>query len=216
MEDAPLTPTTAAETPADTVANRALATFLEPVSSAEWKLSETASWLCMGAGMFILAFTILIPEMIGNQVHAHGLRVLEIQKERSAKTLERHQSMLLALENDDEALLEHLALTQLRLKRVGTRPLTPPPADPAADMTSVARLQAYVAGTAAVDAVENWLNPVQRPASELVPAYRKPPTRLVRWTTETPYRDLTLFLGLVLLAAGLWPKQREAAAGARS
>lgn len=214
MEDAP--PTPVAETAADTVGDRALATFWEPVSSAEWKLSETASWLCLGAGVTVLALTILIPEMIGNQFHAHGLRVLEIQKERSVKTLERHQSMLLALENDDESLLEHLALTQLRLKRVGTRPLTPPPADPAAGMTLVANLQTYVAGTAAVDAVENWLNPVQIPASELVPAYREPPTRLVTWTTVWPYRDFTLFMGLLLLVAGLLPKQREKAVTARS
>jgi len=206
MEDAK--PTTS-EPPMAQAADTLADALTTPVDTAEWTLSEIASWLCLSAGIVVLAFTMLIPEVMRNQRHAHELRVLEIDKDRSEKTLARHQSMLLALDNDDPQLLEHLALTQLHLQPVGTRPLNPPAADPAASMTSVADLQAYVAGSASADAVERWLNPPQVPASELVPKYREPPTRLVQWTTAWPYRDFALFLGIVMLVAGLWPKVRK-------
>lgn len=183
--------------------------LLPTVPPAEWVMSEFASWLCLGAGILVMALTLLIPEMIRNQQTAHQLRVLELQKDRSEKTLERHQSMLLALEYDDPALLEHLALTQLRLKPVGSRPLTPPTSDPAGSATSVTNLQNYVSGRASADAVENWLNPILPKAQDIVPQYRPPPTRLVQWTTEWPYRDFSLFTGIVLMALGLWPKKRE-------
>lgn len=184
--------------------------LLPEVSSAEWAMSEGASWLCLGAGILVLALAILIPEMIRNQQTAHQMRVLELQKYREEIRLERHKNTLLALQYDDPALLEHLALTQLRMKPVGTKPLNPPAPDPAGGATSVEDLQSYVAGQASVNAVENWLNPILPPAEHVVPKYREPPTRLVQWTDKPPYRDFTLFLGLILVALGLWPKRRMA------
>ncbi len=183
--------------------------LMAPVPAGEWIISEAASWLCLGAGLLVLSLTLLIPEMIRNQEIAHQLRVLELQETRAQETLERHKNVLLALEYDDPVLLEHLALTQLRLKPVGTRPLTMPRMDPAANATSVYGLQDYVAGSTSVDAVENWLNPILPPAESVVPQYRPPPTLLVHWTSDIPWRDFSLFLGIVLVVAGLWPKARE-------
>ncbi len=182
--------------------------LMAPVPAGEWIISEAASWLCLSAGLLVLSLTLLIPEMIRNQQIAHQLRVLELQETRATETLERHKNVLEALEYDDPVLLEHLALTQLRLKPVGTHPLTAPRVDPAANATSVYDLQNYVAGSTAVDAVENWLNPIPRPAGEVIPKYRPPPTLLVHWTSERPARGISLFLGIVLAVVGLWPKVR--------
>lgn len=184
--------------------------LLPQVPAAEWALSEATSWLCLGAGILVLSLTIMIPEMIRNQETAHQMRVLDLLKHREEIRLDRHKNVLLALTHDDPALLEHLALTQLRLKPVGTQPLTPPAPDPAGNATSVEALQNYVAGRASVGAVENWLNPVLPPAETLVPKYRQPPTRLVQWASTPPYRDLALFLGLILVVLGVWPKRRTA------
>lgn len=184
------------------------------MSSASPRLLESlAGWSSLCAGLLLICLVVLIHEGVRNQMLAHDLRIMEHKQSQWKEMAASQQAVIHDLKTDSKPLLERLALTQLHMQVAGTTPLNPPRPDPAGHVTSFDQLKAYETDTLTRDSLENILTPPLAPATMEVAPYSPPRTTLILLTTQVPWRDLLLAVGMGLVVLGLWPRRRTPAAG---
>ena len=183
----------------------------KPPSAADAAIGWLLSWGFVLVGIAAIAAAALFPAYLNtldlqDQRQALDARATALDAEHA-----RYQQFHDALADDDPVLIERLALTELRLRPVGTAVDQPGPRDLAAVIDSpnpdAIRQQADVW----VDqgSVEHWLSrpDLVPPAPE--PAARPRRTRLLTYATGE-HRPWVAGFGALMLMLGLWPRRTAA------
>lgn len=168
------------------------------------------SWVFITVGVAAIAAATLIPAYLDTLDTREQRKLIEVKAQQLREERERYRDFYLALEADDEILLERLAFTQLRLKPVGTDTADIGPTDPAAviDSPDPDSIQQVAMQWRSSQSVEYWLSrpDLKQQAQLSVDVPRPRDTRLIR-TATGEYRPYVAGFGALVLLVGLWPRR---------
>lgn len=179
--------------------------------AADAAIGWMLSWGFVLVGLASIAAAALFPAYLETLDLQDQRGVLEARAQSLSEEHERYARFHNALVDDDPVLIERLALTELRLRPVGTGVVGAGPRDLAAVIDSpnpdAIRQQADL--WTDQGSVEHWLSrPDLRPV-EPAPAARPRQTRLLSYATGENRPWLAGF-GALMLLLGLWPRRQAA------
>ena len=88
-----------------------------------WVFGLAPSAMMLGGGLVLIGFAAILPPWLELERTRERLVLMQEQTAALAERSDRYQSFLVQLDRGDEALLDRLAHTQLRLQPAGRRPL---------------------------------------------------------------------------------------------
>ncbi|XAL99757.1 hypothetical protein OT109_19525 [Phycisphaeraceae bacterium D3-23] len=168
-------------------------------------------WIFVIVGVAAIGAAGLIPAYLKTLDLQDQRRVLEAKAQTLADEHGRYQQFHAALADDDPVLIERLALTELRLRPVGTSVAQAGPRDLAAIIDSPDPDAIRQAADLWTDggSIEQWLSRPDLLAEEPAPAARPRQTRLLTYATGE-HRPWVAGFGALLILLGLWPRRTGA------
>lgn len=182
-----------------------------PPGAADAAIGWMLSWGFVLVGLASLTAAALFPAYLETLDLQDQRHVLEARASALAAEHERYARFHDALADDDPVLIERLALSELRLRPVGTGVVMAGPRDLAAviDSPSPDAIRQQADLWTDQGSVEHWLSrPDLRPADP-VPAARPRQTRLLAYATGE-HRPWVAGFGALMLLMGLWPRRQAA------
>lgn len=167
-------------------------------------------WLFILVGCAAIAAAALIPGYFETLDVKQARETEAIKADMLADERQRYVDFHQALIDDDPVLIERLAMTELRLKPVGSDVAQDGPVDPLAlvvEPTSIA-IQNAMAGQSQMHSIENELSrpDLKQRAVIDVQIERPRQTRLIIAATGQ-YQPLLAGGGALLVLLGLWPRR---------
>ncbi|MEM6259627.1 MAG: hypothetical protein AAF711_05900 [Planctomycetota bacterium] len=183
------------------------------LSPADAVIGGVLGWLFILVGGTAIAAAALIPAYFETLDVKQARETEAIKAEMLVDEQQRYIDFHQALLDDDPVLIERLAMTELRLKPVGTEVAQHGPTDPmalAADPDPSAIRRAALSQSQ-VHSIENELSrpDLKRQAVVDVQLERPRETRLILAATGE-YRPILLGAGALLVLMGLWPRRAAA------
>lgn len=180
---------------------------------ADAVIGGALGWLFVLVGCAAIAAAALIPAYFETLDVKQARETETIKAEMIADERQRYVDFHEALVDDDPVLIERLAMTELRLKPVGTEVAQRDEADPLALVTeaSPSAMRRAMAGQSRMRSIENELSrpDLKRQAVIDVQIDRPRDTRLILAATGE-YRPLLAGFGALLVLMGLWPRRAPA------
>ena len=158
-------------------------------------IAQVPGWLMVLAGIAIVGMAVLVPAYMELRRAAWELSVVRAQADALAEQVGRYETFYAALLDGDPAVLERLALTQMRIAPTSRSPV--PIDDPRAPSID-----------AAPGDIDRWLRVDVPEVGKDVPAYVEAESRLTRMT-RGPMRIAMLIGGVAVIGAGLGWRQAE-------
>ena len=182
----------------------------QPPDSADAVVGGALGWLFILVGCAAIAAAALIPAYFetldvkqARETEAVKARMLEEEHQRY---IDFHQ----ALADDDPVLIERLAMTELRLKPVGSEVARHTQSDPLALVgePTPAAIQQAMAGQPQMRSIENELSrpDLKQQAVFDIEVERPRQTRLIIAATGE-YQPILAGVGALLVLMGLWPRR---------
>ena len=170
-------------------------------------------WLFILVGCAAIAAAALIPAYFDTLDTRQAREAEAIKAKMLADERQRYIDFHQALVDDDPVLIERLAMTELRLKPVGSEVAQYGPSDPMALVTepTPVAIQQAAAGQSRMHSIENELSrpDLKRKAVIDVAIDRPRQTRLIIAATGE-YRPILAGAGALLVLLGLWPRRATA------
>ncbi|MEM9416645.1 MAG: hypothetical protein AAGA29_14385 [Planctomycetota bacterium] len=168
-------------------------------------------WVFVIVGVAAIAAAGLIPAYLETLDMQDQRRILETRAQALAEEHSRYKQFHTALVDDDPILIERLALTELRLRPVGTTVAQTGPRDPAAIIDSPDPDAIRQAADLWIDdgSIEHWLSRPDLHIQPPPPAERPRQTRLLTYATGE-HRPWVAGVGALLILLGLWPRRTTA------
>lgn len=178
--------------------------------NADAVVGGALGWLFILVGCAAIAAAALIPAYFETLDVKQARETEAIKAQMLADERQRYIDFHQALLDDDPVLLERLAMTELRLKPVGTEVAQHTASDPLAlvvEPTPVA-IQHALASQSQMRSIENELSrpDLKQKAVIDVQVERPRQTRLIIAATGE-YRPLLAGVGALLVLMGLWPRR---------
>jgi hypothetical protein len=179
-------------------------------AQADAVIGGALGWLFILVGCAAIAAAALIPAYFDTLDTRQARENEAVKAKMLADERQRYIDFHQALIDDDPVLIERLAMTELRLKPVGSQVAQHGPSDPMAlvlEPTSIAIEQAF-AGQSQMHSIENELSrpDLKRQAVIDVQIDRPRQTRLIIAATGE-YRPILAGAGALLVLMGLWPRR---------
>lgn len=170
-------------------------------------------WLFILVGCAAIAAAALIPAYFETLDIKQARETEAIKAQMLADEQQRYIDFHQALIDDDPVLIERLAMTELRLKPVGTDVAQHAASDPLAlvgEPTNAA-IQDALAGQSQMRSIENELSRPDLKQRAVIDVQLERPreTRLILAATGE-YRPLLAGVGALLVLMGLWPRRATA------
>lgn len=177
---------------------------------ADAVVSGTLGWIFILIGSAAVAAAAMIPAYFDTLDIQQARAEKAAQAQMLADERERYEQFHQALLDNDPVLIERLAISELRLKPVGTEVAQRAPRDPVA-MVSETGNDAIAAALAAQPVMRSIENELSRPdlkqqAATEIELERPRRTRLVAAATGE-HRPWVMGFGALLLLMGLWPRR---------
>jgi len=177
---------------------------------ADAVIGGALGWLFILVGCAAIAAAALIPAYFDTLDTRQTRRAEAIKAQMLADERQRYIDFHQALIDDDPVLIERLAMTELRLKPVGSEVARHGPSDPLALVAepTPAAIQQAAAGQSQMHSIENELSrpDLKRKAVIDVQIDRPRQTRLIIAATGE-YRPILAGVGALLVLMGLWPRR---------
>ncbi len=188
-------------------------TNAEPPGQADAVIRGALGWLFILVGCTAIAAAALIPAYFETLDVKQARETEAIKAQMLADEQQRYIDFHQALIDDDPVLIERLAMTELRLKPVGTEVARQAATDPLAmviEPTPVA-IQRAIASQSQMHSIENELSRPDLKQKAVIDVHLERPrqTRLIIAATGE-YRPLLAGLGALLVLMGLWPRRAAA------
>ncbi|MFI4861235.1 MAG: hypothetical protein ACIAXF_11195 [Phycisphaerales bacterium JB063] len=180
----------------------------KPPGKVDAVVGGLLGWIFVVVGVAAIGAAGLIPAYLKTLDLQDQRRILETKADALKQEHDRYQQFHAALVDDDPVLIERLALTELRLRPVGTGVAQTRPRDPAAIIDSPdpdAIRQATDLWTD-TGSIEQWLSRADLLAEPPAPAQRPRQTRLLTYATGE-HRPWVAGFGALLILLGLWPRR---------
>lgn len=180
---------------------------------ADAVIGGALGWLFIVVGCAAMAAATLIPAYFETLDVKQARETEAIKAQMLADERQRYIDFHQALVDDDPVLIERLAMTELRLKPVGTEVAQRSAADPLAlvvEATPVA-IQQAIAGQSQMRSIENELSRPDLKQQAVIDVQLERPreTRLILAATGE-FRPLFAGIGALLVLMGLWPRRSTA------
>lgn len=181
-----------------------------PRGQADAVVGGALGWLFILVGCAAIAAAALIPAYFETLDIKQAREIEAIKAQMLADERQRYIDFHQALIDDDPVLIERLAMTELRLKPVGTGVARHRAIDPLAlvvEPTNVA-IQDALAGQSQMRSIENELSRPDLKQQAVIDVQLERPrqTRLIIAATGE-YRPLLAGGGALLVLMGLWPRR---------
>jgi|GEM_PF-2400925 len=180
---------------------------------ADAMIGGALGWLFILVGCAAIAAAALIPAYFETLNIKQARETEAIKASMLAEESHRYVDFHQALVDDDPVLIERLAMTELRLKPVGTDVARQTPSDPLALVSDPAPLaiQNALASQPQMRSIENELSrPDLKQQAVIDVAIERPrETRLIIAATGE-FRPLLAGFGGLLVLMGLWPRRASA------
>ncbi|MGB0767123.1 MAG: hypothetical protein ACPGYV_05390 [Phycisphaeraceae bacterium] len=167
-------------------------------------------WLFILVGSAAIAAAALIPGYFETLDVQQARAIQAVKAQMLAEERQRYDDFHDALVDDDPVLIERLAMTELRLKPVGTAIAQRGPSDPLALVTDPApqAIQQALYDQPQMRSIENELSrpDLKQRAVVEVAIDRPRQTRLIAAATGE-YQPLLAGFGALLVLMGLWPRR---------
>jgi len=181
---------------------------------ADAVIGGALGWLFILVGCAAIAAAALIPAYFDTLDTRQSREAEAIKAKMLADERQRYIDFHQALIDDDPVLIERLAMTELRLKPVGSEVAQHGPSDPLAlvDEPTPVAIQQAMAGQSQMRSIENELSrpDLKRKAVIDVQIDRPRQTRLIVAATGE-YQPLLAGIGALLVLMGLWPRRSASA-----
>lgn len=182
----------------------------DTLSPADAVISGALGWLFILVGCAAIAAAALIPAYFETLDVKQAREIEAVKAQILADEEQRYIDFHQALVEDDPVLIERLAMTELRLKPVGSDVERQAPSDPLALVTdpSPVVIQQAMLGQSRMRSIENELSrPDLKQQVELDVQIERPRrTRLIIAATGE-YQPLLAGAGALLVLLGLWPRR---------
>lgn len=180
---------------------------------ADAVISGALGWLFIVVGCAAIAAAALIPAYFETLDVKQARETEAIKEQILADERQRYVDFHKALIDDDPVLIERLAMTELRLKPVGTEVAQHSASDPLALVVQPtnAAIQHAIASQSQMRSIENELSRPDLKQQAVIDVQLERPrqTRLIIAATGE-YRPLLAGLGALLVLMGLWPRRAAA------
>ena len=184
-----------------------------PPGQADAVVGGALGWLFILVGCAAIAAAALIPAYFETLDIKQGRETEAIKAQMLADERQRYIDFHQALIDDDPVLIERLAMTELRLKPVGTDVAQHAASDPLALVVEPtnAAIQRALAGQSQMRSIENELSRPDLKQQAVIDVQLERPrqTRLIIAATGE-YRPLLAGVGALLVLMGLWPRRAAA------
>ena len=177
---------------------------------ADALIGGALGWLFIMVGCASIAAAALIPAYFDTLDIQQARETEAIKATMLAEERQRYEDFHQALVDDDPVLIERLAMTELRLKPVGTEVARQSPSDPlalVADPEPLA-IQHALASQPQMRSIENELSRPDLKQQAVIDVVIERPreTRLIIAATGE-FRPLLAGFGALLVLMGLWPRR---------
>lgn len=177
---------------------------------ADAVIGGALGWLFILVGCAAIAAAALIPAYFDTLDTRQARENEAIKAQILADERQRYIDFRQALIDDDPVLIERLAMTELRLKPVGTEVAQHAASDPLALVTDPApvAIQRAMAGQSQMRSIENELSRPDLKQQTVIDVQIERPrqTRLIIAATGE-YRPILAGIGALLVLMGLWPRR---------
>lgn len=178
--------------------------------NADAVVGGALGWLFILVGCAAIAAAALIPAYFETLDVKQARQTEAIKAKMLADERQRYVDFHQALIDDDPVLIERLAMTELRLKPVGTEVAQHAAADPLALVVepSPVAIQYALSSQSQMRSIENELSRPDLKQQAVIDVHMERPrrTRLIIAATGE-YRPLLAGIGAVLVLMGLWPRR---------
>jgi len=182
----------------------------DQISQADAVVSGALGWLFILVGSAAVAASTLIPSYLDTLDTRQAREVQAAKAQMLAEERQRYEDFYNALVDDDPVLLERLAVSELRLKPVGTQIAQHTTSDPVALVTNIDRdaIGLALSDQPYMRSIENELSrpDLKRASNTQIELERPRQTRLVVAATGE-HRPWVAGFGALLLLIGLWPRK---------
>ena len=180
---------------------------------ADAVVSGALGWLFIFVGCAAVAAAALIPVYFETLDVKQARETEAIKVQMLADERQRYIDFHQALADDDPVLIERLAMTELRLKPVGTEVAQHTASDPLALVVepTPAAIRHAIASQPQMRSIENELSRPDLKQQAVIDVQLERPrqTRLILAATGE-YRPLLAGAGALLVLLGLWPRRAAA------
>ena len=188
----------------------ASSTNQDDLGHADAVVGGALGWLFILVGCAAIAAAAMIPAYFETLDVKQARETEAIKAQMLADERQRYIDFHQALVDDDPVLIERLAMTELRLKPVGTEVAQHQASDPLAlviEPTSVA-IQHALASQSQMRSIENELSRPDLKQQAVIDVHVERPrqTRLIIAATGE-YRPILAGVGALLVLMGLWPRR---------
>ncbi|MBX2850720.1 MAG: hypothetical protein KTR15_03120 [Phycisphaeraceae bacterium] len=178
--------------------------------NADAVVGGALGWLFLLVGCAAITAAALIPAYFETLDVKQAREIEAIKAQMLADERQRYINFHQALIDDDPVLIERLAMTELRLKPVGTEVAQHAASDPLAlvvEPTEVA-IQQALSSQSQMRSIENELSRPDLKQQAVIDVQLERPrqTRLIIAATGE-YRPILAGAGAVLVLMGLWPRR---------